>query len=143
MWAYYILRSMLDNRSIPMELPTQYHVHFVTWEISVLFLFVGGVLGGVNTKNGPKQGVLVGLCASALLFGLHLRGDLREVPQTILLKYFFHVNFADLGETWAMVVLTLISVVPVGLLGGWFGSQLLPPLIRPPRPAKRGFSAPP
>ena len=39
----------------------------VTWEIQALAILVGGAVAGYNTSNGLKQGLCVGLLASAFL----------------------------------------------------------------------------
>jgi putative membrane protein (TIGR04086 family) len=146
LWTQYILYSMINNPAIPMSVPTALHYQFVTWEFSILFLLIGAAVGGSNTKNGLKQGLLVGVLATCLLLGLKHTEQLREVPQTIILRYFIHIKplLEYLGissEEGQVAFMTIIIVVPMGLLGGWFGGQLLPPLLKQARP-KRQSTAP-
>jgi hypothetical protein len=79
----------------------------VTWEISAVAVLLGAGLAGATTPNGPKQGLVVGVGSCVLLIGISL-GNPRAVFQTS--EYLVA----------ALLVLTLA--------GGWFGSQLFPPL---------------
>jgi hypothetical protein len=79
----------------------------VTWEICAIAVLLGAGLAGATTPNGPKQGLVVGLGAGVLLFGISL-GDPKAAFQ------------ASEILVVALIVLTLA--------GGWFGSQLFPPL---------------
>jgi hypothetical protein len=81
----------------------------VTWEIKALALLLGGALAGATTGNGLKQGLCVGLASSVLLIGIQMHSS----PHWLQL-----------------ILLTLASAFPLGLAGGWFGSQLFPPVCR-------------
>jgi hypothetical protein len=79
----------------------------LTWEIKALSVILGGALAGFNTRNGLKQGFFVGMFT---LFALFL---------------FLGVK----GNATPMILVgTIISSMCLSLAGGWFGSQLLPPL---------------
>jgi hypothetical protein len=80
----------------------------VTWEIQALAVLVGGGLAGYNTANGLKQGVCVGLLASGLLTAM-LFGFGRMAPET--------------------AALTVIGCFGLCAVGGWFGSQMFPPVV--------------
>ena len=86
----------------------------VTWEIQALAILVGGAVAGYNTSNGLKQGLFVGLLASVFLTAV-LFGFSRIAPET--------------------ATLTVFGCFCLCLAGGWFGSQLFPPVIgyRPSR----------
>jgi hypothetical protein len=84
----------------------------VTWEIKALAVLVGGAVAGSNTHNGLKQGLCVGVASGSML--------------VISLGVTHRAAFDVAG-------LTLISVLSLSLVGGWFGSQLLPPVV----PVKR------
>jgi hypothetical protein len=155
LYASYILRTILDNlnRTGAAQQPTVLHHLFVTWELSILFVIIGTAWAGSNTKNGPKQGLIVGFLATVLLTALQVLGRIDDVTVTpaILMKYFFRFKLDMSGfpwmndEQWNLLLMTLITVLPISLVGGWFGSQLLPPLIRPPRQGgggKRPITAP-
>jgi hypothetical protein len=81
----------------------------ITMEIKALSLFLGGALAGSSTRNGLKQGLLVGLLTCVILIGIEMHFVAK----------------------WAQVaLLTLLSAFPLTLVGGWFGSQLLPPVLK-------------
>ena len=79
----------------------------LTWEIKALSVLLGASLAGVNTRNGLKQGLFVGLFALFALF-LFLAMKGKGTP--------------------AILLGTLISTMCLSVGGGWFGSQLLPPV---------------
>jgi hypothetical protein len=80
----------------------------VTWEIQALAVLVGGGLAGYNTANGLKQGMFVGLAASIMLMFV-LFGMSRLTPE--------------------QTALTVVGCFCLCLVGGWFGSQLFPPVL--------------
>lgn len=93
--------------------------HLITMEIKALALLLGGALAGATTRNGIKQGLCVGLATTVILIGIE-------------------INFV---EHWLkMSGLTLIAASSLGLVGGWFGSQLFPPLLRARRGSRLGRS---
>jgi hypothetical protein len=80
----------------------------VTWEIKALALIAGGTLAGSNSYNGLKQGLWVGIFTTLILAALESRS----------------------ADRWLGVVgLLFISSTALCLAGGWFGSQLLPPVV--------------
>lgn len=92
----------------------------ITMEIKALALLFGGVLAGATTRNGLKQGLCVGLATTVILIGIEM-------------------NFV---ERWLqMAGLTLISALTLSLVGGWFGSQLFPPLVKGRRGGRLGRTA--
>ena len=50
----------------------------VTWEIQALAVLIGGAVAGYNTANGLKQGLYVGLLASAFLMVVLFNFSLRH-----------------------------------------------------------------
>jgi hypothetical protein len=80
----------------------------VTWEIKALALIAGGVVAGSNNFNGLKQGLCVGIAVAILLAGLEPR--VRD-------------------QWFEMVGLLFFGSVCLTLTGGWFGSQLFPPVV--------------
>jgi len=86
----------------------------VGWEIKAFAVLVGAALAGAGTHNGIKQGLCVGL-----LTGL----GLLAIP-------------ARHGTTFVFGM-TLVSAMLLSLAGGWFGSQLLPPLMKLPSGRRR------
>jgi hypothetical protein len=89
----------------------------ITMEIKALALLLGGALAGATTSNGLKQGFCVGLASTVILIGVEM-------------------NFV---ERWLQLAcFTLVSALSLSLVGGWFGSQLFPPLVKSRR--DRGLS---
>jgi hypothetical protein len=80
----------------------------LTWEVGALAMILGGAVGGYGTSNGLKQGLCVGLLTSLILTGLTL-GSARP-----------HFDNLLLNGTTALILC---------LVGGWFGTQLFPPLL--------------
>jgi hypothetical protein len=92
----------------------------ITMEIKALALLLGGALAGSMTTNGLKQGLCVGLGSTAILIGIQ-------------------INYV---EHWLQLAgLTAVATLCLGLVGGWFGSQLFPPVFRARRSRNLG-SAP-
>jgi hypothetical protein len=92
----------------------------ITMEIKALAILLGGALAGSTTPNGLKQGLCVGLATTAILIGIEM-------------------NFV---ERWLPLAgLTAVCSVCLGSVGGWFGSQLFPPVIKVQRSRNLG-SAP-
>lgn len=83
--------------------------HLITLELKALALILGGVVAGATTSNGLKQGFCVGLASTVILIGIEM-------------------NFV---ERWLeMAGLTAIAALSLSGVGGWFGSQLFPPLVK-------------
>jgi hypothetical protein len=83
--------------------------HFITLEIKALALLLGGALAGSTTRNGFKQGLFVGLATTVILIGIEM-------------------NYV---ERWLQVAaLTAASAFCLSVVGGWFGSQLFPPIVK-------------
>ena len=72
-----------------------------------LCTLLAGFLAGAMTTNGLKQGLVVAVAASTVLIGIQTtkRGDLVEAAAVIL-----------------------VSTFGLGVLGGWFGGALFPPV---------------
>jgi hypothetical protein len=90
----------------------------ITWEIKALALLVGGILAGASTANGFKQGLFTALISCVVLIGLQ----------------------AHKTDSWLDLALyTSVSTFTLCVAGGWFGSQLFPPVIKLDR--RRGLNA--
>jgi hypothetical protein len=90
----------------------------ITWEIKALVLLVGAALAGATTPNGLKQGLYVGLTSCVVLIGIH----------------------APMTEAWVEYAFwTIIGTFSLSLVGGWFGGQLFPPVVKLDR--RRGLGA--
>jgi hypothetical protein len=108
MTATMIFNFIIDFSSGKLASDGFWQDRVVTWEIQALAVLVGGGLAGYNTPNGLKQGMFVGLAASILLMCI-LFGLSRMTPE--------------------QAVLTVVVCFCLCLAGGWFGSQLFPPVL--------------
>jgi hypothetical protein len=100
---YHLIDRITDGDALGGSLLDQ----VVTWEIKVLALLAGGVLAGANTSNGFKQGLFVGIGTALVLAGVQ--------------PYIF--------DHWVeATVLLFVACLSCCTSGGWFGSQLFPPL---------------
>jgi hypothetical protein len=106
-WSPSILAFIMEMGQGLISIDSNLQAKLVTWEISAIAVLLGAGLAGATTPNGPKQGLVVGLGAGVLLFGISL-GNPRAAFQ------------ASEFLVAALICLTLA--------GGWFGSQLFPPL---------------
>jgi hypothetical protein len=104
--AHYLLERALKASSDALIAETYWQERVVTWEIKALAMVLGGILAGIGTTNGFKQGVFVGILGGAIL----------------------NVALALRGVEYQVVVLTMVSSLCLSLSGGWFGGQLFPPL---------------
>ncbi len=107
-WADVIREFVTEASEGKLSIDTQLQAELVTWEISALALLAGAALAGSTTKNGLKQGLVVGIGSGTLLFGIRL---------------------ASTAGTPQVLALTWLSSICLCLVGGWFGSQLLPPVV--------------
>jgi DNA-directed RNA polymerase subunit RPC12/RpoP len=110
-WAEFLFQSLIRVGAGHLETASYEQDRIFTWEVRALAILFGGAFGGASTANGFKQGLTVGILASMILLLL---------PST-------HV-------TVLVASLSTISTFSLSIAGGWFGSQLLPPII--PRPTK-------
>ncbi len=101
----FILNFVLAASNGQFSTETHFQDKVVTWEIRGLTVLLGGALAGALTANGLKQGLVVGLASSSLLLGFQ-RGLM------------------------SLMILTVLVCLGLGLAGGWFGSQLFPPVVR-------------
>jgi hypothetical protein len=111
-WANVILQFILEASEGKLNLDSHLQTQLVTWEICALALLTGSAFAGANTSNGLKQGLSVGVGASSMLLGLGIaRGTLEP----------------------NLLIFTVTCATALGLVGGWFGGTLFPPLYASPR----------
>jgi hypothetical protein len=108
-WANVILELVLEGGEGKLTIDSHLQAQLVTFEIIAIALFGGGALAGATTANGIKQGLFVGLGAAAVTAGI------RMGMSKVQLEALMFSAFAS---------------VALGLVGGWFGHQLFPPLMR-------------
>jgi hypothetical protein len=108
-----MLREMLvavSNGKLAVE--SNFQADFVAWEISALAIVCGSAFAGATRNNGLKQGLFVGIGTATALLGIRL---------------------ANANMSAQLLTVTLVASVCLSLAGGWFGSQLLPPVVHAAR----------
>jgi hypothetical protein len=115
LWAALLFDKMLEVGAGKLGTTDDIQDLIITWEIKALAMLVGGALAGATTANGIKQGLFVGMLTCLTLITLETR---RHQVQWL-----------------EIAALTLVSSFTLAVVGGWFGSQLFPPIIKfkPPR----------
>jgi hypothetical protein len=109
MWANVILELVLESSDGRLTIDSHLQAQLVTFEIIAIALFGGGALAGATTVNGIKQGLFVGLCVGAVSTGLRL----------------------GMGKTQLeAIIFSSFAAVALGIVGGWFGHHLFPPITR-------------
>jgi hypothetical protein len=106
--ANIFLNWVLDHSYGKLSTSTDLQDKLVTWEIQSLAVVFGGVLAGAMTSNGFKQGLFVGVFTG---IGLAC----------------FSTN--NQHSTMELIALTPIGAFGLSLVGGWFGGELLPPVV--------------
>jgi hypothetical protein len=136
-WANLIFRSILDNLPPGIgnhAVETPYQAKFVMWEIAVLALVAGGTIAGANSSNGFKQGLIAAFVIAVVLIVLNPRAGGSDLPTQALAFGLLRIDQAlNLPIPLANFTYTMLTVVPLVTVGGWFGSQLMPPLTGPHR----------
>jgi hypothetical protein len=117
--ATLILQKVLDMSGGKLALSHELQDRLITWELKALAVLFGGALAGATTPNGLKQGLFVGFGASMVLIAV-------QAPTT--------------ASWWMFAFFTLVSTFSLSLVGGWFGGQLFPPIIKMER--SRDFGMP-
>jgi hypothetical protein len=113
------LREMLvDMGNGKLVIESYFQADFVAWEISALAILAGSAFAGATCSNGIKQGLFVGIGTATALLGIRLAN-----PQ-------ISVGF---------LLATEVAAVCLSVTGGWFGSQLMPPVVRAAR-RRRAYS---
>jgi hypothetical protein len=87
---------------------TTTHQWLLTMEISAAAVLIGGAAAGAGTWYGGMQGAWVGILTASSLLGIAL--GFQRLPET-------HTAIFMAG-----------GVLALSLVGGWFGSKLLPPV---------------
>ncbi len=106
-WSNLIMNWMIDASLGALTLTTHFQAKLVSWEVAGLTMLVGATLAGATTFNGTKQGLCVGIGGAVLYVGYQLANP-QAHPETI--------------------ISAVVAMLGLGLLGGWFGGQLFPPL---------------
>jgi hypothetical protein len=119
-WAKVILELVLEGSEGKLTIDSHLQAELVTWEVTALAMILGGSLAGATTRNGLKQGLFVGLGVAAVNAALRFESaQFRLEP----------------------VLFPTFAAVALGLVGGWFGGQLFPPVLHLTRPKNTGPTA--
>jgi hypothetical protein len=116
--AQFLRETLVDVSNGKLVIDSYLQADFVAWEISALAILAGSAFAGATCSNGLKQGLFVGIGTATALLGIRLAS-----PQMSL----------------GFLVVTVVAAVCLSITGGWFGSQLLPPVVRAAR-RRRMFS---
>jgi hypothetical protein len=129
---------------VAIETPQQEHL--IIWEIFAVAMLAGSGLAGATTPIGLKQGLCVGLGTGLALLGIYLGGLAGKgtPPQTLLLSVLdLHPFGKDaVSEGMNRIVFTMLFTLGLGLIGGWFGGQLFPPVLSKSAAARHGARKP-
>jgi hypothetical protein len=119
-WTNAILSFVILATQGKLSIVTAWEDQVSYGEVFSLSILIGGCVAGTNTFNGLRQGVLVGIGGALVLGMFFLSGSLAQsVP----------------------AIYPVLSTLFLGPIGGWFGSELLPPVCVAPRRRRRtGFS---
>jgi hypothetical protein len=107
--ANLILQFVLESCKGSLNIESHLQAQLVTWEITGLAMLAGSAVAGATTFNSVKQGLAVGVATAAVL--LCIRLTLQNPPLQSL-------------------VFVVLAALGLGLIGGWFGGQLFPPITR-------------
>jgi hypothetical protein len=102
-----IIDFILHASDNQLRIMTQLEDRVAYGEVFALSILLGGCLAGAHSSNGLKQGVCVAIMLAFLMAGIFWQG-----PNSPAVIY---------------PVLCVLFLAPVG---GWFGSELLPPAVR-------------
>ncbi len=108
-WSNTILDFVLRNSNGTLTLSSHLQAQLVSWEISALVTLLGAGCAGATAMNGIKQGICVGLGSIVLLVGIQMGN-----PKVTL----------------EMLIVNVASVFILAMVGGWFGAQMFPPLVK-------------
>jgi hypothetical protein len=137
-WAGVILQFVYAASDYKLAPQTGFQDRFLTWELAIIAIFTGAAYAGANTRNGLKQGWMVGLATGVTLIVIYIlsQGQYAPLPGSGL-RDLFGLTIHDLSYPMQILLFTLAVTLSVGLLGGWFGGELLPPVVAHPR--RRGL----
>jgi hypothetical protein len=99
---------------------------FITWQLAVFAVLLGGVVAGAGTGAGVRHGLLTGMLGGVAILGLCLKTGSALAPVEFWLGW---LSLDELPLTNLSVVVGIAgSVLLAGLVGGWLGGALFLPL---------------
>lgn len=99
---------------------------FITWQLAVFAVLLGGVVAGAGTGAGVRHGLFAGLLGGVAILGLCLKSGAPLAPVEFWLDW---LSLDELPLTHLSVVVGIAgSVLLAGVVGGWLGGTLFLPL---------------
>src|SRR5207245_3078567 len=123
MWARMILNFVLTGSGADAVVQSQ----FITWELTIVAQLIGGGMAGSNTRNGIQYGFWVGMLSAGAIVLLISSADV-PLPTNEALGTIFGLQLPQ-GSP-AAVVFQAGQALLLGIIGGWFGSLILPRITR-------------
>jgi hypothetical protein len=111
-WAGLLMRWMIHYSDGLLNVTTHFQARLVSSEIGAMLIILGALFAGATTPNGLKQGLAVGLGGSILYVGFQIANPDFNLDATLS---------------------SIITMVGLSCLGGWFGGELFPPVGAAPR----------
>jgi hypothetical protein len=133
-----VVEAMVQATGAKQGMSIRMQAEFLSWEISVLAVLFGSGWAGATRPNGMKQGLVVGVISAAVLFGTYLYLGGQKPPEVSLGFVLAGIHLKGLSIHMEHFLFTVINVLALGLVGGWFGGQLLPPVVAPSRRKETG-----
>jgi hypothetical protein len=99
---------------------------FLTWQLAVLGMMVGGVVAGSTTGAGIRHGFVAGVLCGVGVLGLTAANGSTLSPLEFWLTA-LSLNGLPPQEP-IVVVVSLVGVILLSVFGGWLGGSLFPPL---------------
>ncbi|WP_171472010.1 TFIIB-type zinc ribbon-containing protein [Frigoriglobus tundricola] len=99
---------------------------FLTWQMGVLGILVGGAVAGAGTGAGVRHGTIAGALGGVGVVGLTAAAGQPLGPVSFWLSY-LALGGAAMNDP-AAVAAAIGGVVLLGVVGGWFGGTLFLPL---------------
>lgn len=96
---------------------------FITWQIAVMAMIVGGAIAGSTTRGGALYGFWVGILAAGLLVVMAATVEVR-LQLSVIAGWFLGAQVPD-GSP-ASLAFQGVQTVLAGTLGGWLGSLIMP-----------------
>jgi hypothetical protein len=106
-WSNAILNWVMNASQGALEIKSHLQAQLIGWEVCALATLFGAGLAGSSTFNGLKQGLCVGVGSSLILAGVQLGNPKTSLETTIFM---------------------IAGIMIMTMAGGWFGSQLFPPI---------------
>ena len=100
---------------------------FMSWQLALLAVMVGGGTAAAGTGAGVRHGAIAGLIAGAAAVGLNAQRGGPNAPSEYWLD---KLSLSGLPPQDPAAMLGVAGGVWLAaVVGGWLGSQLLPPLV--------------